>query len=645
MNRIPRALVLGMTLLSVLFSCKPQEDNTIPVSSISVNPTSLTLEEGETSNITATVNPSNATDKTVTWSSSSTAVATVKDGVVTAVKEGSATITAKAGGKTATCAVTVKGKFVAVTSVTLDKTSLEMTEGEEITLAATIKPENATEKDVTWTSDKTDVATVKDGKVTAVKEGTATITAKAGDQTATCKVTVKKGFVEVTSITLDKTSLSLGVGGEETLTATVKPDNATDKTVTWTSSSESIATVKDGKVKAIKNGTATITAKAGDKTAKCIVVVSKSSVAVTSITLDKTSLSLTVGEEETLTATVKPDNATDKTVTWTSSNSAVATVDNGRVKGIKEGTATITAKAGSKTAKCNVTVKAEAVPVINLESTSATLTGAVSINYGTVSFSIENVTGDVIPEVTSSDDSWLVVESISTSTVTFWADMNTDGSMRTGTLTFKYKNAEPKKFTVKQYPASYCQLIINETSREVPRDAATYKIDYSLTHSLDGYGFRFRTEHDVNWLTADYKDGIVTFTVTENTASDSRTCRLQVHYEAAQSPVWITITQLGKSGIAGPIIETSIGENDYVVLEPTGEENYLFICYVKNPIPGVDLVAKADVDWIKNIKKYNDYYYSFDALPNNTEDTREGHIDLTYSTVHKRLTFIQVPND
>ena len=71
----------------------------------------------------------------------------------------------------------------------------------------------------------------------------------------------------------------------------------------------------------------------------------------------------------------------------------------------------------------------------------------------------------------------------------------------------------------------------------------------------------------------------------------------------------------------------------------------IHLTYEKNPIPGVDLVAKADVDWIKNIKKYNDYYYSFDALPNNTEDTREGHIDLTYSTVHKRLTFIQVPND
>ena len=728
MKKIPSLLLLGATMLSVLFSCKPQEENTIPVSSISVNPTSLTLEEGETSNISATVSPSNASEKTVTWSSSSTAVATVKEGVVTAVKEGSATITAKAGGKTATCAVTVKAKFVAVTSISLDQTSLEMTEGEEISLTATVKPDNATDKAVTWTSDKTDVATVEDGKITAVKEGTATITAKAGDKTATCKVTVKKGVVEVTSITLDKSSISLTVGGEETLTATVKPDNATDKTVTWTSSSDAIATVTDGKVKAVKNGTATITAKAGDKTAKCIVVVSKSSVAVTSITLDKTSLSLNEGEEATLTATVKPDNATDKTVTWTSSNTAVATVkdgvvtavkegsatitakagsktatckvtvskavvavtsvtlnkttlslkvnqeatltatvkpdnatdktvtwtssntavatvNNGKVKGIKAGTAVITAKAGDKSAKCNVTVTADAAPVINLESSSATITGAVSMNYGTVSFSIENVTGNVFPEVTSSDDSWLHIESISTSTVTFWADMHTGSSMRTGTLTFKYKNAEPKKFTVKQYPGTYCQLIINETMREVSREAGTYKIDYSLTHSLDGYGFRFRTEPNVNWLTADYKDGIVTFTVTKNTASDSRTCRLQVHYEAAQSPVWITITQLGESGVAGPIIETTFGENDYVILEPAGEENYLFICHVVNPIPGINLVAKADVDWIKNIRKYNDYYYCFDALANNTEDTREGHIDLTYSTVHKRLTFLQVPND
>ena len=201
MKRISRALVLGMTLLSVLFSCTPKESQTIPVTSISVNPTSLTLEEGETANISATVSPSNATDKTVAWSSSSTAVATVKEGVVTAVKEGSATITAKAGGKTATCAVKVQAKFVAVTSVSLDKTSLEMTEGEEITLAATVKPDNATDKTVTWTSSNDDIATVKDGKVKGIKTGTATITAKAGEKTAKCTVVVTKGSIAVTSWT------------------------------------------------------------------------------------------------------------------------------------------------------------------------------------------------------------------------------------------------------------------------------------------------------------------------------------------------------------------------------------------------------------------------------------------------------------
>ena len=722
---IPRSITLGATLLSVLFSCKPQETQIIPVSSISVNPTSLTLEEGETSNISATVSPSNATDKTVTWSSSSNAVATIKEGVVTAVKEGSATITAKAGGKTAVCEVKVNAKFVAVTSITLDQTSLDLKEGETSTLTATVKPDNATDKAVAWTSSNDKVATVKDGKVTAVKEGTATITATAGDKTATCKVTVEKDFVEVTSITLDKTTLTVTAGSEETLTATVKPDNATDKTVTWTSSNTAIATVKDGKVKGIKAGTATITAQAGDKKATCKVVVTKSVIEVTSITLDKTTLSLTVGAEETLTATVKPDNATDKTVTWTSSNTAIATVKDGKVKGVKAGTATITAKAGSKTAtckvtvtkatvavtsvtlnktslslkvnqeetliatvkpdnatdktvkwsssntsvatvnngkvkgikagtavitakagdksaKCNVTVTADPVPTIHLGQSSAEIAGAMSMNYGSVSFTIENAPSDAFPEVTSSDDSWLHIESFSSSSVTYWASKNTGSSTRTGTLTFKYKNAEPQKFTVKQYAASYCQLIINETTREVSRDAATYKIDYTLTHPLDGYGFKFKTDPKVNWLTADYKDGIITFTVTKNTSSESRSCRLQVLYEAAESPVWISITQLGET--AGPDIDVQNHDEGYILVDENGEDCCLFFCQIVNPISGVTLTAKADVDWITNIRKYNDSFYCFTALPNDTGAIRYGHIDLTYSTAHKKLTFQQAPN-
>ena len=351
--------------------------NVVAVTGISLNKTTLTLTEGESETLVATVTPDDATDKTVTWSSSDSAVATVDNGKVTAVKEGTATITAKAGDKSATCTVTVNKNVIAVTSVTLNKTELTLTEGDSETLTATVKPDDATDKTVTWTSSNASIATVDaNGKVTAVKEGSATITAKAGDKSSTCMVTVNKKVVAVTSVTLNKTELTLTEGGSETLTATVKPDDATDKTVTWTTSDASIATVDaNGKVTAIKEGTATVTAKAGEKSATCKVTVDKNVIAVTSVTLNKTELTLTEGESETLTATVKPDDATDKTVTWSSSDTAVATVDNGKVTAIKEGTAIITAKAGDKSTSCTVTVnkKVIAVTSVTLNKTELTL--------------------------------------------------------------------------------------------------------------------------------------------------------------------------------------------------------------------------------------------------------------------------------
>ena len=129
----------------------------------------------------------------MTWSSDKTSVATVDaTGNVTAVAAGEATITAKAGDKTATCTVTVTAATVAVTSVALDKTELVLIVGDAaVQLKATVLPEDATDKTVTWSSDKTSVATVDaTGNVTAVAAGEATITAKAGDKTATCKITV-----------------------------------------------------------------------------------------------------------------------------------------------------------------------------------------------------------------------------------------------------------------------------------------------------------------------------------------------------------------------------------------------------------------------------------------------------------------------
>ena len=351
--------------LCIVLGCTEKETQ-VEVSSVSLNTSTIEMVEGETFSLVATVLPKDAEYDGVIWASSNASVANVNSGAVSAVKEGTATITASAGGKSATCSVKVSSKIVAVTSITLDKTSLSMQVGETETITAIVSPDNATDKTVEWGSSDVAVATVVDGIITAKKSGEATITAKSGSCIAECKVTIT---VSAESVTLDKTSLSLAIGESATLTATVKPDDATDKTVAWSSSDESVAKVDNGKVTAVKSGKATVTAKCGVKTAECAVTVT---VPVSSITLDKTTLSLVIGESFTLTATVKPDDATDKTVTWSSSDESVAKVDNGKVTAVKSGKATVTAKCGVKTAECAVTVT---VPVssITLDKTTLSL--------------------------------------------------------------------------------------------------------------------------------------------------------------------------------------------------------------------------------------------------------------------------------
>ena len=165
--------------------------------------------------------------------------------------------------------------------------------------------------------------------------------------------------IEVTGITLDPITLSMKVGEEEMLTVTVLPENATDKSVTWSSSDLTVASVNNGLVTALKSGTTTITVQAHNGVkAECTITVNEPVVTVTSVTLSPTMLSMTVGEEKTLTATVLPENAADKTVTWSSSAPSVATVTNGAVIALKAGTAaiTVTTNDGGKTSNCEVTV-------------------------------------------------------------------------------------------------------------------------------------------------------------------------------------------------------------------------------------------------------------------------------------------------
>lgn len=165
---------------------------------------------------------------------------------------------------------------IEVSSVSLNTATIEMVEGETFSLVATVLPKDAEYDGVTWTSSNTSVASVNSGIVTALEEGTATITARAGGKSSTCSVKVSTKVIPVTSITLDKTSLSMQVGDTETLTATLSPADATDKNVSWSSSDGSVVLVNDGKVKAQKAGFAVVTATVGNKSASCEITVSHS---------------------------------------------------------------------------------------------------------------------------------------------------------------------------------------------------------------------------------------------------------------------------------------------------------------------------------------------------------------------------------
>ena len=345
-------------------------DKEIKVTGVKLNKSETSILVGDNETLTATVLPEDATNQKVTWKSDKPEIASVDaNGKVTGVKAGEATITVTTedGGKTATCKVTVSETSVAVTGVTLNKTELILDTGGSETLTATVAPADATNQKVTWKSDKPEIASVDaNGKVTGVKAGTATVTVttRDGGKTATCRVTVSDREIKVTEITL--AALAIYVGESKAITATVKPDDATNKELTWTSSDETVATVDaTGKVTGKKIGTATITATAQDGSGvsgSCTVTVLSP---VKKVTVTPATLTLGQNKSYTLTATVEVfGSGTDTGVTWTSSDETVATVDaTGKVTATdKVGTVTITATSKADPAKkgtCTIKVSGE----------------------------------------------------------------------------------------------------------------------------------------------------------------------------------------------------------------------------------------------------------------------------------------------
>lgn len=363
----------------------------INVESVSLNVSTAELNIGNSLRLSAIIHPSNASNKSVVWYSSDESIATVEYGVVTALKKGVVWINVKTvdGDKIATAEINVLGNTIHVNKVTLDKKTMTLSVGDTSKLIATVTPANATNKDVTWYSSNENIATVANGIVTGVKEGTVWINVrtKDGNKLAVCQATIKADKTSVEGIDLDKKVAEVNIGGTLKLTATISPSDATNKDIIWYSNDEKIATVANGIVTGVKEGIVWITARTvdGNKTIACEVTVRTNKISVSKVEIDKKTSEIYIGDILQLTAIITPSNATNKDITWYSSDESLATVDKGLVTGLKEGIAWINAKTvdGNKRVVAKVTIlsknRSSLVDDINNDVTLSYLSNQLTI--------------------------------------------------------------------------------------------------------------------------------------------------------------------------------------------------------------------------------------------------------------------------
>lgn len=337
---------------------------------IALTEVEVNLQAGGSLELKWAVSPA---DAAVTWTSDRPEVATVDNGKITAVSQGTAIITASVeGGNTVRCTVNVLPGGSA-NEIILIQEELNMEVGGTAELKWSVRPEGAA---ITWASDNPEVATVENGRVTAVATGVATITASvAGGNTVSCVVNVKAPGGDVTKpeLVLQEASVRMQEGQEMELQWTVRPEDAK---VTWRSSNNEVASYVDGKIVALKAGTADITGEVeGGNTVTCHVTVVAASTDDPVISLTEVEVDLQVGAKTRLSWAVNPENTP---VTWETSDDKVATVDNGEITAVGTGTAIITAKAeGGNSVTCTVNVVSDK-PELKLEEESLNLAVGVT---------------------------------------------------------------------------------------------------------------------------------------------------------------------------------------------------------------------------------------------------------------------------
>ena len=346
--------------------------------SLTLSPQTLTLDLGDSKPLTLDMSPSDA-NEVLTWKSDNESVAKVVGGDVTAVGVGVAKITVKGKNVTSNVVtVTVVDKY-AVTGVELDATAKTLEIGEGFTLTATVKPADAKDKSLSWSSSAPSVATVDNGVVKAVSAGTATIkvTAGSGAFSASCVVTVNERKILITGISYPEQlkTIDLKMGASYTIKVQVSPDDANESLkllpavtcpVTCTAVKEKGTPYWNVTVTAIyKEGKGALTIKSDSGGVSTYCTFNVTGVPVTGVRLDVSETSMRVGQTLTLTPAVSPSDASIKGVTWSSSDSSVAYVSqSGIVTAKSAGKVTITATSkdnSSITAKCTILVRSNTV--------------------------------------------------------------------------------------------------------------------------------------------------------------------------------------------------------------------------------------------------------------------------------------------
>lgn len=286
------SLIGLILLLALCYSCKKDDDTelkVVEVNKVEMTTRTLSLVKGSTKQLEVKIIPEDASNKTIIWNSSNEEIVTIsKTGLLTAIKEGEASIVVSTlNGKKDICEVKVEKDIIEVTEIKLTPKTLSIEEGASSQLGIEILPSNATDKIVNWISSNSKIVSVsKEGIVTAINEGQAIIKVTSSNNiSSSCEVTVEKKIIHVSSITVNK-QVSLFVGEEFDLDINILPNNATDKSIKWSISDEDIVFI-DGDISIIGNkigeSIITLTTNDGGLIATCKVIVKEKIVGITCI--------------------------------------------------------------------------------------------------------------------------------------------------------------------------------------------------------------------------------------------------------------------------------------------------------------------------------------------------------------------------